>query len=160
MTIDTSARTAQFRSACALWDNGEHTRAFRLFLLGAKSGDTSSQLNLGFFYDEGIGVGPNQAKALYWYRRAHRGGSTSAAVNIGIVLRRQRSLSQAIRWFERALARGDHDGALQLGKACLDLGDTRRAVKYFRKVVDSSTVSEDTRRKAQQHLRSLLKNSH
>lgn len=162
MTEATSSRVkaaaeARFRRACALWDEGKASQAFRLFLSGAKAGDLSSQLNLGFFYDEGVGVRRNQAKALRWYRRAHRGGSSSAAVNIGILLRNQGRFAQAIQWFQRALSRGNHDSALQMGETYLDMGDAGRATKCFKKAMASSTVTDETRRAAQRHLREIMK---
>jgi hypothetical protein len=38
--------------------------AFRLYLVGAKSGDSGCQLNVGNLYDAGTGVRRNQAAAL------------------------------------------------------------------------------------------------
>ena len=151
-----SPAAKQFEKACAHWDSGEHGRAFRLFLLGAKSGDPSCQLNLGFFYDQGIGVRPDPEKALRWYKHAHRGGSTSAALNIGIVHRDQGRLAQAIRWFQRALERGNDDTGLQLAEVYLQAGEVRRARGCLKKVLRSSNVTEETRRKARRHLGKMV----
>lgn len=76
----------RFDAASTLWDQGELRRAFRLFLSGAKAGDVSCQVNLGYFYDEGIGVKANPIRALFWYRKAYRAGCPEAACNIGIIL--------------------------------------------------------------------------
>ncbi len=151
-----SSSATHFERACAHWDSGAHRKAFRLFLLGAKSGDPSSQLNLGLFYDQGIGVQPDPEKALRWYKNAHRGGNTSAALNIGIVLRDQGRLAQAIRWFQRALRLGNDDTGLQLAEVYLHAGDVRRSRGYLKRVLRSSNVTEETRRKARRYLRKTL----
>jgi TPR repeat protein len=57
------------------WDRGKLKSAFRLFLRGAKAGDSGAQVNLCYFYDSALGVKPNRDLALYWYRRAYRQGS-------------------------------------------------------------------------------------
>ncbi len=150
-----SAAAKRFEEACARWDSGDHRGAFRRFLIGAKAGDVSSQLNVGLFYDEGIGVRKDGKKALHWYRRAHRGGSTSAAVNIGILLRDQGSLAAARQWFERAVKRGNDDANLQLAEAFLQTGDTRRARRCLMKVVKSDKVTEETQRQARRYLQKI-----
>src|SRR5580692_7510398 len=62
------------------WDAGNRRSAFRLMLAAAKSGgDMGAMLNLGYFYDVGIGVKRNRAAAMYWYQRAYRRGFASAA---------------------------------------------------------------------------------
>jgi TPR repeat protein len=53
-------------------------------------------LNLGYFYDRGLGVRRSEAKALYWYRRAYRRGDASGANNIGTIYRERGDLRQAV----------------------------------------------------------------
>src|SRR5690349_4222867 len=76
-------RNELFFRADKQWDRGHLISAFRLFLAGAKAGDKDSQVNVGFFYDSGVGVHPNRKKALYWYNKAYRQGDALAAYNIG-----------------------------------------------------------------------------
>lgn len=64
---------------------GDQRTAFRLFMLGAKLGDRSCQLNVGYRYDCGIGVHRNKKAAILWYMRAYRRGDASAANNIGTI---------------------------------------------------------------------------
>src|SRR5207244_1618003 len=98
-----------FDRACAFWDRGKTKEALRLFLKGAKEGDGSSQLNVGYFYDLGLGVRKNPDLALYWYRRAHRRGNSSAANNIGTIYRDRGQTRKALEWFNRALKKGNID---------------------------------------------------
>ena len=143
----------RFVRACTNWDDGALRSAFRLFLSGAKAGDVSSQLNLGYFYDEGIGVRVDKDKALRWYRRALAGGSVSAAGNIGLVFRDRGILPKAIKWLQRAIESGHDDSALELGKLYLKLGKERDAVKSLRIASRSQNVTPHTRERAQNLLR-------
>lgn len=59
-----------FTRGSAQWERGKLQSAFRLFLAAAKAGDEGAQINLGYFYDVGIGVKRNRGAALYW-RVAH-----------------------------------------------------------------------------------------
>lgn len=47
-------------------------RALQLFLEAARNGDKAALLNIGYFYDKGVGVKRDRTKALYWYKRAYR----------------------------------------------------------------------------------------
>ncbi len=56
---------AVFLRADKEWDRGKLRSAFRLFRVAAKAGDKGAQLNLGYFYDKGIGVRGDQSAALF-----------------------------------------------------------------------------------------------
>ena len=71
-----------FSQACDYWDAGQLHAAFRLFLRGAKEGDPSAQLNLAYFYGEGLSIRKNRNKELYWLRKAAKQEYASAARNI------------------------------------------------------------------------------
>jgi TPR repeat protein len=145
----------RFRLACEHWDRGDTRRAFRLFLASAKADDVSSQLNLGYFYDQGIGVLPNQRKALHWHRRAYRGGEAAGATNIAIILRDQGQVRNAISWFKRALRGGDDDAALDLAQLYFKLGSPQKAGPLLRKACQSTNVTEATRETAARLLKKL-----
>jgi TPR repeat protein len=95
-----------FTHASGYWDAGDLPRAFRLFKSLAVDGNTGAQLNLGYFFDHGIGVRRNEAKALYWYRRSYVGGEASGANNIGTIYRDRGDHKQALVWFDRAIKAG------------------------------------------------------
>jgi hypothetical protein len=77
----------RFHLACDLWDKGRLKEAFQLFSSAARAGDLSSQLNVGYFYDCGIGTKQNKKSALRWYMKAHKRGNSSATNNIGTIYR-------------------------------------------------------------------------
>ena len=43
-----------FTQANAAWDKGDLRQAFALFMQAAKLGDVSCQLDLGYFFDQGL----------------------------------------------------------------------------------------------------------
>ena len=150
---DAAADNRRFRRACELWDGGELRRAFGMFLVGARGGDVSSQVNLGYFYEQGLGVRQNRDRAVYWYRRAYRKGSAIAASNIGVILQEQGRLRDAVERMCRSVRRGNKNIALQLGEIYLAAGKMRLAQRYLKTARDSARTSEDT----QQRARRLLK---
>lgn len=54
-----------FMKASAAWHQGDLEEAFSEFHMGAKAGDSSCQIYVGIFYDDGLHVESNQNKALF-----------------------------------------------------------------------------------------------
>ena len=150
-------RDRKLQEAHRQWEVGKLTSAFRLFLAVAKTGDESAQLNLGNFYSEGIGVKPNPAKALYWYRRAYRRGDGGAASNIGVLFRDQGRLKQSLAWFERAVRLGDGDANLEIAKIYLRRNERAKATQYLKQAlrVKQDDITEGSREEAQHLLTQL-----
>ncbi len=124
-------------------ENGELRSAFRLYLAGAKAGDTGCQLNVGNYYDAGTGVRRNRLAALYWYQRAYRRGVSSAATNIGIMWRNENNPKRALGWFQRAVRLGDDEANLEIAKHYLrNKGNGRKAIRHLEKVCRSNWVTE------------------
>jgi len=147
-----------FERANKHWDEGNLRSAFRLFLAGAKAGDTGSQVNLGNFYSAGTGVKRNRTLALYWYRRAYRNGERAAANNIGIVFRDEKKLKQALAWFERAVKLRDVDANLEIAKIYLQRNEGTKAIRYLKQVckAEPREVTEASKEEAR-HLLSRLR---
>jgi TPR repeat protein len=144
-----------FQMASEAWENGQVRRAFHLFLEAARRRDSSSQLNVGYFYDNGIGVRVDKNEALTWYRRAYRGGDSSGAKNIGLIWLERGDIKRAQKWLERAVMGGVEDSRLHLAKICLMRGRAEDAADHLRRVVDSHVVSMESQRQARATLRSL-----
>jgi uncharacterized protein len=96
------------------WDAGDLRRARILFAQGASLGATGCMLNLGYFYDEGLGVRQSKQKAMHWYKRAYRKGSSAAASNIAVLYSERGSFRLAVAWYKRAAGLGDGDAQLSL----------------------------------------------
>lgn len=122
---------------------GELRSAFRLYLAGAKLGETGCQVDVGNYYDDGKAVRRNRKAALYWYKRAYRRGSASAAHNIGILLRNDKNPKHALEWFKKAVRMGDGESNLEIAKHYLrHEQNAARAVRHLKKVLESNWVSE------------------
>lgn len=140
---------ALFSRANEQWERGQLRSAFRLFLSGAKAGDPGAELNLGYFYDTGQGVGQNRERALYWYKRAFRHGYAGAATNLGTIFRDEGQAGKALMWFRRAVKAGDADANLEIGKIYLRRRrNVGRAIPYLRKVWRSKRATEGSKEEA------------
>jgi TPR repeat protein len=155
-----SSVDALFAKASDQWDRGRLRSAFRLFLRAAKRGDPSAQHNLGYFYDVGVGVKPNRAAALYWYKRAFRHGYRTAASNIGTIFRDEKNTKQALSWFQRALRLGDADANLEIAKIYLsEKEDVARAIAHLKRTTKAraSDVTDGSKQEAQRLLKKLVR---
>lgn len=138
-----------FIRAAAQEEKGNLRSAFRLYLAAAKAGDSGWQLNLGNFYDDGIGVQRNRFAALYWYKRAYRRGCASAASNIGVMLRKEGHTKRALAWFEKAVRLGDEEVHLEIAKHfLLHENNPIKAIHHLEKVCQSNCVTEAGREEA------------
>lgn len=147
-----------FRRANEQWEQGKLRSALLLFLAAAKQGDSGAQVNLGYFYDVGIGTRPNRNAALLWYRRAYKAGERTAASNIGTIFRDQKKLNQAVRWFHRAVERGDGDANLELAKIYLhNKRDIQKAIMYLRETcrAKAKDVTISSKEEARRLLRQI-----
>lgn len=75
---------ANFVTACGDSDrmSKEKVDAFQDAFVASDLGFPKSQYNLGLFYDNGIGVEKNQARAVYWYGKAAQQGIAEAQHNL------------------------------------------------------------------------------
>lgn len=118
-------------------------RALQLFLEAARAGDKAAFLNIGYFYDKGVGVKRDRSKALYWYKRAHRQGDSSAANNIGTIWRDQKQMNRALLWFNKAIQMGNDGTNLEVAKHYLrNEDDPTKAIVYLQRVCRSKNVAE------------------
>jgi TPR repeat protein len=147
-----------FIRADKLEDKGQLKSAFRLFLAGAKAGDSSCQLNVGNYYDDGKGIRRNRAAALRWYKRAYRRGISAAAHNIGILWRNEQNPKRAFSWFMRAIRMGDDEAHLEIAKHFLkNESNPRKAIPHLRKVCQSDRVTEAGAEEAAKLLKQALR---
>jgi uncharacterized protein len=149
-----------FSRADKEFDRGKYVSAFRLFLKAAKEGDISSELNVGYLYDTGIGVRRNRVAALSWYKKAYRHGCASGAHNIGIIYRDKGNIKRALIWFQRAVDLGDDSSNLDIAKYYLnEIFEPKKAMEYLRKVANSDCVSEEDEEEAQLLIKRAIRRS-
>lgn len=69
--------------ATAAFQRGDYAAAFRLVRPAAIRGDENAQHNLGWLYEKGLGVPPNPALAVYWYRKSAEQGFPGSQAELG-----------------------------------------------------------------------------
>jgi len=93
---------------------GNYEKAFRLLKPLAEQGDGWAQYTLGVLYDNGDGVPEDDAKAVYWYRKAAERGNAQAQSNLGMMYVTGEGVPQnyvqAYAWWSIAAAR-EHEAA-------------------------------------------------
>jgi TPR repeat protein len=139
------------------WAAGDVRSAFRLVRRAAEQGIEPAIGLLGYFYDDGIGTRADRDAALYWYGRAYRRGSFSAANNIGVIWRDRGRRRRALAWFARAVALGDVDANLNIAKMYLTDGDRERAAKHLRATCETPGALEGSVDEARRLLRELAR---
>lgn len=152
--LEQSENDALFARANRQWEQGKLRSAYSLLLLGAKRGDASAQHNLGYFYDVGLGVRPNRAKALHWYKLAYRRGSRVAASNIASIHKDEGDNASALAWYQRAARLHDGDANLEIAKLLIASNKMNSALKYLKRAFGGS--ARDVTQSAREEARRLL----
>jgi uncharacterized protein len=154
-----SAGDLLYMEADLLDDRGSYAAAMPLLLRGAKAGDTSCQILLGNYLSDGRkGVPIDRTRAIYWYKRAYKQGSSTGASNLALHYRKQGDVDEAYRWFELAVKSGDNEAHLALAKIWLrDRKSKTNAIKHLKAVFSGNArdVSELGRDEARTMLRRL-----
>jgi TPR repeat protein len=103
-----------------LFNAGDMAGAARAFAHCAEMGDASCQLNLGWLYEEGKGVGKNLATAVRWYRAAAEQNHPRAEENLGNMYQFGRGVGKncktAVEWYARGALQNDNGNLYSLGR--------------------------------------------
>ena len=115
------AQQDRFESGLASKDRGHYATALRAWLPMAESGNAEAQNNVGFMYEEGLGVPQNYLLAMNWYRQAADGGLSEAQHNMGMLYHHgygvAENLGEAFRWFKMAADQDLAESEYMLGLA-------------------------------------------
>jgi len=134
------------------WERGEYKAAFRVYKILANRAADGGMLNLGYFYDQGIGVRKNRAQAMKWYLRAYRRGSGAAASNIATIYRDEGRHRLEAQWYKRAVRLQDGDAAVELAKLVIKgkgiRFDRSYASRLLKRAAASRYITEDGREEA------------
>jgi TPR repeat protein len=142
--------------AHAAWESARNKEAFRLFLIGARAGIVGCMLDLGYFYDVGIGTRRDKAKAMSWYKRAYRSKDAAAASNIAVLYQEQSKNRLAFQWFKRSAKLGDGDSALELAKLYLSGRGVRRSVPHAMRQLEAAISSKSVTPASRSEARKLV----
>ena len=87
--------------------------------LGAHAGYAPAQVNLGYFYDHGLGVAQDRGKAALWYRQAAESGEAQAQYNLADLYLHGEGVPQddstAFAWFQKAALKGHTRAQIMTG---------------------------------------------
>jgi hypothetical protein len=138
------------------WDAGNLDLAFELFSICAAQESDGCMLDLGYFYDEGIGTVANKKQAMYWYKKAYRLGSSAAASNIAILYREQGRFNLTAQWFRRATQLNDGDAEIELAKLLIAGKGIRKSLpgakEHLLRALASAYITPDGLKEAEELL--------
>lgn len=84
----------------------QYEKCFEGHLALAERGYPLAECQVGYFYYEGLGVGKDPEKAVYWTRRAAEHGDRDAQYNLAWFYENavgvERDTEQAVFWYRRA----------------------------------------------------------
>ncbi len=159
-----SARpSVQLFKAYAEFKMANYDLAQRMWLNIKGSARAEAMFNLAILYDQGLGVEESIEQALIYYEQAARGGSRSAAYQLGLIYLHDKRIEQDNRQAEHWLTVAAHDGdedAAQLLKQLageqpddplfqvhklLAQGDTETAVAELQQLADTGNIRALTR---------------
>ena len=115
------AQRDQFESGLASKDRGHYATALRAWIPMAESGNAEAQNNVGYMYEEGLGVPQNYLLAMNWYRQAADNELAQAQHNMGMLYHHgygvAQNLGEAFRWFKMAAEQELAESEYMLGLA-------------------------------------------
>jgi membrane associated rhomboid family serine protease len=101
-------------------DAKNYQEAFELLTQPAVNGNALAQTDLGWMYDNGLGVTKDYGKARTWFEMAAKQGNPSAEFNLGVMYANGHGVdadsSVAAKWYKMAADQGDTDAQFSLGK--------------------------------------------
>ena len=101
-----SDREERLNAGLAALKREHYATALRSWLPLAEAGDPEAQANVGYMYEEGLGVSQQLDVAVGWYEKAAASGSMQANHNLGMIFAEGRGAPQswvrALRYFEEA----------------------------------------------------------
>ena len=97
-------REDRLNAGLAALKRAHYATALRSWLPIAEAGDPEAQANVGYMYEEGLGVTQQFDTAVSWYKKAAASGSMQANHNLGMMFAEGKGVPQSwvrsLRYFE------------------------------------------------------------
>lgn len=110
-----------YEGAMAAFDRGDFAAALPIVRRLAEAGHAPAQNTLGVMFDQGLGLPPDIAQAVAWFRAAAAQNDGKALANLGVLHEQGRGVPQddaeAVRWYRLAAAR--HRGVAENNLAAM-----------------------------------------
>jgi hypothetical protein len=151
LSSPTWAGEPSLKSAETAWNNGDVAGALAQWQALAERGDIIAANNLGYLYENGVGVQRDYAKALHWYRKVAEAGAPIGQYNLGSAYLAGRGVEQdlveAAKWLMLAAAGGVPEARTALAKLEPQLSKEQLGEARFRAVEWRSEKQREFARK-------------
>ena len=135
-------------------------KAFEAYLKLAGEGISDAQNNLGYCYQNGIGITKDEKKAFEWYLKAANEGNLYAQYNLGICYQNGIGINKddkkALEYYIKSAERGNSDAQNKLGNCYQnEIGtekDSEEAIYWY------NEAAENGNKYAQYNLGNFYKN--
>ncbi|MBS4067959.1 MAG: sel1 repeat family protein [Sulfurimonas sp.] len=85
LLVSVSLFGSDFDDAYSAYEKGDYKKAVKLFKKACDGGYAGGCYNLGFMYNDGLGVKQDYFKAVELYKKACDGGDASGCSNLGVM---------------------------------------------------------------------------
>lgn len=110
---------ALFDAGADAYRGGDMATAAQQFEAAARLGHARAQLQIGWHYEFGQGVGQDMKAAFTWYAAAAKQGDATAEANLGTMYLFGRGTAQdfakAVQWYQAAARQGEGRAMYQVG---------------------------------------------
>ncbi len=121
-----------------------YAEAVSWYCKAVEQGNADAQFELGYCYENGLGVVENEIEAVKWYRKAAEQGNADAQNSLGNCYYYGKGVfedeTEAVSWYRKAAKQGHADAQCNIGM-CYNIGlgvfeDKTEAVWWYRKAVE------------------------
>ena len=152
--LPAAAQTEPFADGLEAFDAGDYATTHRLWRPLAEQGHTDAQVGLAGMYENGLGVGQDQAAAARWYGRAARQGDVIAQLalagryEIGLGIKHDRATAYA--WYAIAAAKEHPYAIKQTARLRVQMSSDEKDLAAIRQAELEKTISSKRRDKSSQ----------
>jgi tetratricopeptide (TPR) repeat protein len=111
---------AEMLQGSAAFDRKDYGQAMELFHKAADKGNSGGMYDIGWFYENGLGVARDYTQAAAWYRKAADLGNPPAEYSLGILYADGLGVAQdkttALVWLQKAAEMGYTDANAAIAK--------------------------------------------
>lgn len=110
--------------------------AFKWFLKAAEAGDFSSMLNVGSYYEQGIGVKQSYDKAEKWYMDVAEADIIDGHLKLAELYANCGKVEKAEGWYMKAMDIDDRLARYHLARLYAKQGRNHEAIRLFKELAD------------------------
>jgi hypothetical protein len=131
------------------WENEDYEAAVKWYLKSAEQGYAEAQHDLGYCYQEGVGISHDSKEAVKWYRKAAEQGFVEAQFELALCYVNGDGVpkddAESIRWYYKAAEQGHAIAQNNLGVHFHDAKGFNRnyaeALKWYYKAAEQGVVN-------------------